>query len=73
MGEVRSDLIPSNGPSWTKRKAKPPRPRSFRCWAIMDTATRSIVTVYPRQFGKREVMGECFDGQIAVRVRVIPE
>lgn len=57
-----------------RRKAKQPRPRSLRCWAIMETKRRTIVGVYAGTgYGKNYVRGDCLDDEIPVRVRVIAD
>ena len=55
-----------------RQKSKTPKPRPMTCWAIMDVTTRKLTSVYERQYGKRYVLGDCEDGQTAVRVHVIP-
>jgi hypothetical protein len=49
---------------------KPLRPRSLKCWAIMNIKTRSLTSVYLGGYPKNYVMGDCMDDETAVRVRV---
>lgn len=53
-----------------KKKTKP-KPRTRLAWATMVASTRQISQVYVGQ-PKQYVDGDCFGGEIAVRVRIVP-
>jgi hypothetical protein len=53
-----------------KKKPKP-KPRPVMAWATMTEKSRHISQVYVGQ-PKQYVQGDCFGGEIVVRVRILP-